>query len=151
PRRGLRLSALALEEIHREGASAYPHEGCGALLGRFRDEGSRVLRTLPLRNRETDAPKVRFALSPGDYMHVETEAERLGLDLLGFWHSHPDHPARPSATDRAYAWQGLFTLVLAVAQGEPRELTAWEIHGPDSPFVELPIALEESAAVRIGE
>ena len=141
----LRLSAAALEEIRGEGASAYPHEGCGALLGRFADGRSSVERTLPLPNRETASPRVRFAVSPSDYMHVEAEAGRLGLDLVGFWHSHPDHPARPSVTDRAYAWQGLLTLVLAVAAGEPRELTAWEIDGPDSPFVELPIALVERA------
>jgi proteasome lid subunit RPN8/RPN11 len=142
----LRLSAAALEEIRKEGRAAYPHEGCGALLGQWADERSSVERTLPLPNRETAAPRVRFAVSPADYMHVEAEAGRLGLDLVGFWHSHPDHPARPSATDRAYAWQGLLTLVLAVANGEPRELTAWEIEGPESPFVELPIALQERVA-----
>ena len=146
--KGLFLSAPALGEIHREGAASYPYEGCGALLGRAANgSGSgttRVLRTLPLSNREETAPRVRFALSPHDYMRVEAEAEKLGLDLLGFWHSHPDHPAKPSPTDRKYAWEGLLTLVLAVEKGEPRALTAWEIAGPDAPFEEIEITLEES-------
>jgi len=140
----LSLAASALAEIHEGGAAAYPHEGCGALLGRFDAAAPRALRTLPLPNREAEKPRVRFALSPADCMHVEAEADRLGLDLLGFWHSHPDHPACPSETDRAYAWQGLLTLVLAVANGEPRDLTAWEIEGPDTPFTEVPIALVTS-------
>ena len=64
-----------------------------------------------------------------------------GLKLLGFWHSHPDHPARPSETDRKYAWPGLLTLVIAVERGEPRDLTAWDVPGPEAPFrrVELEV------------
>jgi proteasome lid subunit RPN8/RPN11 len=140
----VRLLPAALEEIRGGGATAYPYEGCGALLGRSENGTARVVRTLALPNVEAAAPRVRFAVSPRDYLHAEAEAERLGLHLLGFWHSHPDHPARPSPTDREYAWEGLLTLVLAVAKGEPRELTAWEVHGPDAPFVEIPIALEEN-------
>ena len=142
---GVTLLPSARAEIDREAAAAYPNEGCGALLGRADDATPRVVRTVPLPNTEAAAPRVRFAVSPKDYLFVEAEAARLGLDLLGFWHSHPDHPARPSATDRAYAWEGLLTLVLAVAKGEPRELTAWEIRGLEAPFTELPIALVEGA------
>jgi proteasome lid subunit RPN8/RPN11 len=139
------LLAAARAEIDREGAAAYPYEGCGALLGRYDEATPRVVRTIPLPNTEAAAPRIRFAVSPKDYMHVEAEATRLGLDLLGFWHSHPDHPARPSVTDRAYAWEGLLTLVLAVAKGAAGELTAWEIRGLEAPFTEVPIALEASA------
>ena len=76
-------------------------------------------------------------MSPRDYIAVEESADARGLLLLGFWHSHPDHPARPSATDRDFAWPGLLTLVIAVDGGEPRELTAWDVPGPDGPFRQL--------------
>jgi proteasome lid subunit RPN8/RPN11 len=67
-------------------------------------------------------------------MAVESEADSRGVRLLGFWHSHPDHPARPSATDRRYAWEGLLTVVIAVEDGAPRDITAWDLPGPDQPF-----------------
>jgi proteasome lid subunit RPN8/RPN11 len=141
------LSAAVLGEIRAAAAAAYPYEGCGALLGTEVGGVRAVSGTLPLPNREADKPRVRFAVSPRDYMDVEAEAERRGLLLLGFWHSHPDHPARPSETDRAYAWVGLLTLVIAVEESAPRDLTAWEILAHDAPFVPVALTIE---AVREG-
>jgi len=137
--RGVRLLGPVLEAIRREAARAYPNEGCGALLG---PEPGKVTDTLPLPNRESEKPRVRFAVSPRDYMAVEDEAEARGARLLGFWHSHPDHPARPSATDRQYAWEGLLTVVIAVEKGEPGEITAWVIENATAPFAELPLVVE---------
>ena len=130
----VRLAADAFEAIRQEAKRAYPHEGCGALLGPAPGE---VSETLALPNQEQDKPRVRFTVSPKDYLATEASADARGLTLLGFWHSHPDHPARPSPTDRAYAWPGLLTLVIAVEQGEPRELTAWDVPGPEAPFRQL--------------
>ncbi len=92
---------------------------------------------------------MRFSVSARDYMAVEDAAEAKGQALLGFWHSHPDHPARPSATDRRYAWEGLLTLVIAVERGEPRDLTAWAVDGSDSPFRQL--RLDVDGAANAGE
>jgi proteasome lid subunit RPN8/RPN11 len=128
--------AAAIRAAARE---AYPHEGCGALIG---PPSGPVTETIPLPNRETDKPRVRFAVSPRDYLEVEDAADARGLQLLGFWHSHPDHPARPSETDRRYAWEGLLTVVIAVAQGVPQEMTAWDVPGPEAPFRRLEIAEE---------
>jgi proteasome lid subunit RPN8/RPN11 len=100
-----------------------------------------VSETLALPNEEAEKPRTRFAVSPRDYLAVEESADGRGLKLLGFWHSHPDHPARPSGTDRAYAWEGLLTLVIAVEQGEPREITAWDVPGPEQPFRQLDLAI----------
>jgi proteasome lid subunit RPN8/RPN11 len=130
----LRLAGSVHEAIRLEAARSYPHEGCGALLGRA---AGHVSETLALPNEESGSPRTRFTVSPRDYLAVEESADARGLHLLGFWHSHPDHPARPSATDRAFAWPGLLTLVIAVEAGEPRELTAWDVPGPDSPFRQL--------------
>jgi len=136
--RPVRLAAQAEAAIRREAARAYPHEGCGALVGPAEGE---VSETLPLANRESASPRTRFTVAPLDYLAAEEGAEARGLRLLGFWHSHPDHPARPSATDRQYAWPGLLTLVIAVERGEPRDLTAWDVSGPEAPFrrVELEV------------
>ena len=130
-RRSVRIEDRVLEAVREEARRAYPHEGCGALLG---PAPGHVSETLPVPNTEGEAPRVRFAVSPRDYLAVEDHAEERGLRLLGFWHSHPDHPARPSATDRRYAWEGLLTVVIAVEGGAPRDITVWDLPGPDQPF-----------------
>jgi proteasome lid subunit RPN8/RPN11 len=137
--RAVRLRAPVLDAIRREAARAYPNEGCGALIGPSEGE---VSESLPLPNEERKSPRTRFAVSPRDYMAVEDEAEARGARLLGFWHSHPDHPARPSPTDRQYAWEGLLTLVVAVEKGEPREITAWDVPGLDAPFRERSLVVD---------
>ena len=134
----VRLAPAALEAIRQEAARAYPHEGCGALLGAA---AGAVSEQLALPNQEQQRPRVRFTVSPQDYLATEAQADARGLSLLGFWHSHPDHPARPSPTDRAYAWPGLLTLVIAVERGEAGELTAWDVPAPDAPFRRLELVV----------
>ncbi|MCG3194593.1 MAG: hypothetical protein DIJKHBIC_03853 [Thermoanaerobaculia bacterium] len=130
-----------LTAIEEAAATAYPFEGCGALLGNSAGSVRRVCASLHLPNREEGRPRVRFEVSPADYLSVEDEADRRGLSLLGFWHTHPDHPALPSATDRQFAWEGLLTVIVSVPERRPREITAWEVTGPDSPF--SPVLLRE--------
>jgi proteasome lid subunit RPN8/RPN11 len=145
--RPVRLTRPVVEEIWREAARAYPYEGCGALIGPAPGE---VHETLALPNHDEDRPRTRFAVSPRDYMAVESAADARGVRLLGFWHSHPDHPARPSATDRRYAWEGLLTVVIAVDQGTPRDITAWDVPGLDQPFRRLALVVDapESASAK---
>jgi proteasome lid subunit RPN8/RPN11 len=140
----VRLADEAAETIRREAARAYPAEGCGALLG---PAEAAVSESLPLPNQETSSPRTRFTVSPLDYLAVEDRADARGLKLLGFWHSHPDHPARPSPTDRAHAWPGLLTLVIGVDRGAPGEMTAWDVPGPEEPFrrVDLEIGLRKES------
>lgn len=130
----VRLGGSVHEAIRLEAARSYPHEACGALLGRT---ARHVSEALALPNQESGSPRTRFRVAPRDYLAVEGSADARGLLLLGFWHSHPDHPARPSTTDRTFAWPGLLTLVIAVEIDGPREMTAWEVPGPDGPFRQL--------------
>ena len=102
---------------------------------------------IPLPNAEKDKPRVRFTVSPQDYLAVEEQADARGMRLLGFWHSHPDHPARPSETDRSHAWEGLLTIVITVENGVPGSLTVWDLPGKDLPFRERPVALAEPSAM----
>ncbi len=137
----VRLTRPALQSIREEATRAYPHEGCGALLGAA--DGI-VTEALTLPNQEAQSPRTRFTISPADYLSVETTAEARGSRLLGFWHSHPDHAARPSATDREHAWEGLLTVVVAVEKGRPGDITAWTVPGRGEPFAELPLTAEEA-------
>jgi proteasome lid subunit RPN8/RPN11 len=132
------LAPEAADAIRREAARAYPAEGCGALLGPA--EGA-VSEAVALANVEESMPRTRFTVSPLDYLAAENGADARGLKLLGFWHSHPDHPARPSPTDRAYAWPGLLTLVIGVDRGDPGEMTAWEVPGQEEPFRQLDLEI----------
>jgi proteasome lid subunit RPN8/RPN11 len=134
----IRFDRAVLEDIARAASAAYPYEGCGALLG----ERDHVRVTLLLPNTEKGSPRVRFEVSPGDYLRAEREADSQGLRLLGFWHSHPDHPARPSDTDRTHAWEGLLTVIVSVQKGHARDIGAWEIYGPELPFE--PVTIESS-------
>lgn len=139
-----RFDEKVLSDIASGAAAAYPHEGCGALLGPPPQGGpGHVTFTLSLPNAETGRPRDRFEIAPRDYLAIEDEADRRGLALLGFWHSHPDGEARPSATDRAYAWEGLLTVIVAVEARRPHAVGAWEILAPDAPFT--PVVIEAGA------
>jgi len=128
----LRLTSRVRDEIREHGARGYPHEVCGALLGRERDgNGEAALRevtaVLPLENRRDDSPHNRFSVTPQDVLRAERAAAERQLELLGWYHSHPDHPARPSEFDREHAWPWYSYVILGVAARVPGELTAWRL------------------------
>jgi proteasome lid subunit RPN8/RPN11 len=138
-RSAVRVEADVLAAIAAGAAAAYPNEGCGALLGPKPGGIRRVTASLPVPNTEAGKPRMRFEVAPRDYLAVEDEADRRGLVLLGFWHSHPDDTPRASETDRAYAWEELLTVIVGVPAAAPAEILAWEILGPDAPFTIVPI------------
>ena len=114
----------AIEQLAR---AAYPHEACGLLLGRHDRDATRLARITHARNLATDRLADRYILAPRDYLAADEEARRDGLEIVGIWHSHPDHPARPSSTDLAKAWPDYTYLIVAVHQGEVVDLTAWRL------------------------
>jgi proteasome lid subunit RPN8/RPN11 len=103
---------VALEQVvRRHGEDTYPHECCGALVGR----GDRVTEVVALPNTTEEGPRRRFLVRPSDYLAAERRARELGGDLVGFYHSHPDHPARPSQYDLDHAWPTFAYVIVAVA------------------------------------
>ncbi len=135
-----------LQEIHTHGERAYPEEGAGLLLGRVEGERKITLEILGLRNeREGAARRNRYLLSPEDYMHGEDEAAARGLEVLGIFHSHPDHPNRPSEFDREWAWPWFSYLITSVHGGQALESRSWTLLEDRSAFVEeaLRVALPE--------
>jgi proteasome lid subunit RPN8/RPN11 len=118
--------------IRRHGEETYPHECCGALVGR----DGRVTATVPLPNTTEEGPRRRFLVRPSDYKLAEQQAGELGGDLLGFYHSHPDHPARPSQFDLDHAWPTFAYIIVAVASGAAGDITVWYLKDDRSTFEE---------------
>jgi proteasome lid subunit RPN8/RPN11 len=129
---GLELSKQADEAIRAHGREAFPHECCGAMLGR---EGV-VHAAYGLPNTTEEGPRRRFLVRPGDYRVAETRAREAGLDLLGFYHSHPDHPARPSQYDLDHAWPSFSYVIVSVMSGKDELLTSWRLKTDRSAFDE---------------
>lgn len=126
-----RLLVMRLKVWARE---AYPSEGCGVLIGRRLDHAVRVGDAARARNLNSQRARDRFELDPEDFMKADAAARADGLDIVGIWHTHPDHPAQPSATDRAAAWQGWSYLILSVNRECVEELRSWHLEQDD--FVE---------------
>src|SRR5256885_2456009 len=120
------------ESIRRHGQETYPHECCGALVGR----DDRVADVVPLPNTTEEGPRRRFLVRPSDYREAERKAGELGGELLGFYHSHPDHPARPSQYDLDHAWPNFAYIIVAVAQGAAADMTVWFLKEDRSSFDE---------------
>ena len=127
------LAAEAEAEIRRHAAETYPHECCGALIS----SGGEVIEAFRLPNTTAEGARRRFLIGPSDYRMAEGRARELGGQLAGFYHSHPDHPARPSQTDLAAAWPNLTYVIVAVSEGTPGELKSWRLREDRSGFEEI--------------
>jgi proteasome lid subunit RPN8/RPN11 len=131
------ISPLLLKQIHDHGESSYPEEGAGLLLGRATDESKQVIKILRLTNaREASSRHNRYLLSPEDYLQAESEAARLDLDVLGVFHSHPDHPNRPSEFDREWAMPWFSYGITSVQNGRAVESRSWRLAEDRSHFIE---------------
>lgn len=132
-----------LQAIHAHGEATYPEEGAGLLLGEVLGLTKRVRRLLLLENaREQAARHNRYLLSPQDYLRGEQEAARLGLEVLGVFHSHPDHPNQPSDFDREWAMPWFSYVITSVQQGKAVNSRAWVLLEDRSGFLEEPIQIE---------
>jgi proteasome lid subunit RPN8/RPN11 len=142
----LRLAEELLARIHAHGEQAYPEEGAGFLLGS--DEEERVVTELiPLSNaREDAARRNRYQFTPEDYLKAEVEADRLGLNLIGVFHSHPDHPNRPSEYDREWAQPYFSYVITSVRSGAALESRAWRLTEDRSGFQEEQIMITAKGA-----
>jgi adenylyltransferase/sulfurtransferase len=131
-----RLHADAERLIREHAAAAYPFECCGALIGRQTDQFTEIVEARPLDNITEEGPRRRFRVSSEDYLAAERHAVGVGADLVGFYHSHPDHPARPSQYDLDHAWPNLSYIIVAVADGTPRALHSWRLRDDRTAFEE---------------
>lgn len=137
-----------IAEIHQHGEATYPHECCGFLLGRIEANSRIVERTQRAQNQRDDSPQNRYQIAPQDYMQADRAAREAGLDIVGFYHSHPDHPARPSQFDLENAWPELVYVIVAVNQGKAGETTAWILAGDRSKFLPEKIVTQTASSAR---
>jgi proteasome lid subunit RPN8/RPN11 len=150
----LELTAELLKKIQLHGEVAYPEEGAGFILGRedqilqpLTQEAAvrEVLGILELPNRREDGFRHnRYLIGPKDYLQAEQEADRLGLTLVGVFHSHPDHPDRPSDFDRDWAQPWFSYLITSIQKGQAVSSRSWRLLEDRSGFAEEMIKVTSS-------
>ena len=128
--RALSITTAVATAIRRHGEETFPHECCGALVG---VDGC-VTTAVLLPNTTEEGPRRRFLVRPSDYREAEQRASALGGELLGFYHSHPDHPARPSQYDLDHAWPFFSYVIVSVRDGVSGDMTAWRLREDRSAF-----------------
>jgi proteasome lid subunit RPN8/RPN11 len=155
----VKMSTEIAQKIRQHGAETYPHECCGALLGRdaaapeattpagaVQSPVREILALFPLVNRREDSPRNRFSVTAEDVRDAEKAAQEKKLDVVGWYHSHPDHPALPSQYDREHAWPWYSYIIVSVANGKPAEMTSWRLRDDRSAYACENIAIRDRAA-----
>ena len=127
------VPAAVRAAIHAHGVKAFPDECCGVLVGR---DAGRVTDAWPFTNQTSLDPKRRFLIGPDEYRLAEARSSEAGLHILGFYHSHPNHPAEPSAFDLDHAWPNLSYLIVSVRDRVPREMRSWRLRADRSGYHE---------------
>jgi proteasome lid subunit RPN8/RPN11 len=145
----LKLSFADYEALRTHGEETYPHECCGVLLGNAEADGNTVREIVRAGNTRTDSAHNRYNIAPEDLVRIQRHGRKAGLDIVGFYHSHPDHPAQWSSTDFAEAhWVGCSYVITAVAKGKAQVTNSFLLTGTgeeDKQFVDeaVEIAMQE--------
>lgn len=148
------ISAELAEKIRRHGVETYPDECCGALLGHDANSGigvekpREILKLFPLVNRREDSPRNRFSVTPQDVIKADRTAQARGMDVVGWYHSHPDHPAKPSEYDREHAWPWYSYIIVSVQKGVPQEMTSWRLDDNRGGYSQETIEIRKQASAQ---
>jgi proteasome lid subunit RPN8/RPN11 len=143
PPKQLRLTPEQDTQIRAEAAAVYPNECCGIIYGNERGEERIVSRLEAVQNAFDEAERYhRFSISGPQLMNAEKTAGERNELVLGFYHSHPDHPARPSEYDREHAWPFYSYVIVAVAKGEPADMTSWQLDDVTEQFEKQIVMIE---------
>jgi len=136
----LRINRKHYDDIRRHGEETYPYECCGVLLGQMDDDARTVTSTARCQNTRTDSPQNRYNIDPKELVRIQRLARERSEDIIGFYHSHPDHPAQWSKTDLEEAhWSGCSYVITRVAQGKADLTNSFELTGTlesDKAFVD---------------
>jgi proteasome lid subunit RPN8/RPN11 len=141
----MKITDAQLKQIYAHARETYPHEGFGFIVGTYDTGGSvhHVVRGTNLNTERAD----RFEMDPKEFVKVEKRADNEGLNVIGFYHSHPDWPAVPSQTDITWAWEGSYYLIVSVHEGRPLNTAVWSLaeDGPNRFIQERLEILDENA------
>jgi proteasome lid subunit RPN8/RPN11 len=141
----LTISPDLMAQMHAHLEAGYPHEACGILIGEVANAtgaANKVVKDLVLVpnvwsvESENEGLRNRYLISPEDVARADREASKRGLDIVGFFHSHPDHPSRPSETDREFAWPVVSFVIVSVRQGRMASTQSWVLRDDRSGFDE---------------
>lgn len=138
----VRLSQSIVEHINRHGESDYPYECCGFLLGSEKDGVRHITELRMQKNERNESKENRFLISPEAFKDAERYADKTGINLLGIYHSHPDHPADPSEFDREHAWPWFTYVIVSVNKGKAGTFKAWQLKEDRSGYELLDIRIE---------
>jgi proteasome lid subunit RPN8/RPN11 len=151
----LKLKSTVYDTLRAHGEETYPHECCGVLLGRSGDEVNTVERAVRAGNTRTDSAHNRYNIAPQELVKIQRQGREQGWDIIGFYHSHPDHPARWSSTDLAEAhWLGCSYVITAVEGGVARLTNSFLLTGSsedDKALVEEPIEVDRETKAQTEE
>jgi proteasome lid subunit RPN8/RPN11 len=140
-----RLAGPAEAEIRRLAAAAHPQEGCGVLIGVYEADAVAILEATSGHNLWAETRSDRYAVDPDDIQAADRRARARGRDVVGFWHSHPDHPARPSQLDSDRAWDGYAYLIVSSVVGGSGDLNAFSVPDEGRGLVPIPLLPAEDA------
>jgi len=134
----LQLSAADLAAIHRHGEATYPEECCGVMIGPLGSDGRATIAELVAaeNEREDENRHNRYLISPRALLQAQRNARERGFEILGYYHSHPDHPARPSDFYRDHAWPGVSYLIVSVVEGRVVDTRSWRLNDDRLAFTE---------------
>jgi len=142
------LEARHANAISRHGEADYPAEACGLIGGTMDGDRKVAVQLVPLANQRTDAARNRYLIDPESFRRAQEKLDRDGLDVIGVYHSHPDHPAAPSAFDREHAWPWLSYVIVGIARGHAAsQLKSWTLSDDRAAFAEESITFEERKIV----
>ncbi len=143
----IKLNHTALHKIKLHATQTYPEECCGVLFGKDRGEFKDVCEILSIRNINQDQRERRYLISPEDYQMAEREANQEGVEIVGLYHSHPDHPSIPSQFDLEHALPYWSYVIVSVEQGQPTELASWVLKDDRSAFDEEQVQIVDGQFV----
>jgi len=130
----IRLKSADIEEIKQIAQKTYPHECCGVMVGSVENGVKTVTQLIPAENQRTDSPANRYLITPDLLNELEKKLKGTDRAILGFFHSHPDVPARPSTYDQDHAWPWYSYVIVSVNKGEAGEIHNWKLRDDRSAF-----------------
>ena len=135
----MKIRRSAFEAIQAHGAEGYPNEICGIMLGPQGDHTVTEVRRA--RNIIVERSRDRYEIDPLDHIRIQREADDAGLDIVGYYHSHPDHPARASVFDTERAWAGYVYVIVSIESGKPVDANAFVAEQDGGPFHPEPLEI----------
>lgn len=140
----VKFTKVIFDKMVAHGKSDYPNECCGALIGKhdFGVNGTRVvMEARPMKNMNEDRAHDRFMLDGKEQIALEKELRGTGSDVIGYYHSHPDHPSAPSETDREFAQEDTSYIIISIHKGEFDKITSWVFDDFKAPFSEEEVVI----------